>query len=159
MSIYRTLLEKAKEGGYWNINLKTKTLKIGRKEYVKDGDVLVDEELICNEDFEQFNILVGDVQNMPWKDVVWHLYNIYYYSVPSKNHKDNSYFKAIDESELTDGERAFGTDRKMAQAMLEGYILLGSLADWIKWEEPDNHWFWQYDNGSELVVLKEWIEK
>ena len=159
MSVYRTLLEKAKEGGYWNISLQTKTLKIGLKEYVKGGDVFVDDKLIENEDFEKFNILVGDVEHMSWKDVVWHLYNIYYYSVPSKNYKDNGYFKAIDESKLTDGERAFGTDRKLAQAMLEGYILLGGLADWIKWEEPDNHWFWQYENGSELVVLKNWIVK
>lgn len=158
MSIYAKLLQAAKEGKYYKINLKTKSLKIQRKQYIGGGDVLVDDDLICNEDFEKFDILVGDIQNMSWKNVVWHLYNIFKYSVPDKNYRDNSYFEALDESELTDGERAFGVPRHLAQAMLESYILLGSLAGWIKWDEPDDHWFYQCEDDKELIVMREWVE-
>lgn len=159
MSIYERLLNKAKDGGYYNINLKSKSLKIGSKDYIKEGVVLIEDDLICNSDFEQFDILTGDVQNYSWKNVVWHLYNIFKYSVPSKNYKDHSYFKAVDSSELSLGEMVCGFDRSLAQAMLEGYILLGSLAGWIIWED-ENHWFWQdKENDLSLIILKEWIQK
>ena len=157
MSIYATLLQKAKDGGNYKINLKTKTLQIGRKDYVKEGVVLIEDDLICNEDFETFNILVGDVQNMSWKNVVWHLYNIFNYSVPNKHYKSQSYFKAKEVEELGLADMACGVDRKLAQAQLEGYILLGSLAEWIKWED-DGKWFWQ-DATKQLIVLREWIQK
>ena len=157
MSIYATLLQKAKDGGNYKINLKTKTLQIGRKDYVKEGVVLIEDDLICNEDFETFNILVGDVQNMSWKNVVWHLYNIFNYSVPNKHYKSKSYFKAKEVEELGLADMACGVDRKLAQAQLEGYILLGSLAEWIQWED-DGKWFWQ-DATKQLIVLREWIQK
>lgn len=155
MSIYATLLQKVKDGGNYAINLKVKNLRIGRTDYIKEGVVLIEDDLICNEDFERFNILVGDVQNMSWKNVVWHLYNIFNYSVPSKTYHDNSYFKAKKVEELGLAEMTFGTDRKLAQAMLEGYILLGSLAGWIAWEDEDK-WFWK-DENNQFIILKEWI--
>ena len=49
----------------------------------------------------------------------------------------------------------FGTDRKLAQAMLEGYILLGSIAGWMAWED-ENKWFWK-DENNQFIILKEWI--
>lgn len=157
MSIYSKLLRKAKEGGSYYINLKTKSLRIGRKDYIKNGEVLVDEDLICNEDFEQFNIYVGDALNQSWKNMVWHLYNIFRYSVPSKSYKNKSYFKGVDVEELNLEEMVCGLDRHLAQAMLEGYILLASLKGVMKWEDNDK-WFWQYEDGSELIVLREWVE-
>lgn len=158
MSIYATLLQKAKDGGYYKINLKTKTLQIGSKEYVKEGVVLIEDDLICNEDFEQFDIMIGDIKNMSWKNVVWHLYNIFKYSVPRTNYKDRSYFKALPCEELSLGDMACGVDRSLAQAMLEGYILLGSIAGWIVWNENESHWFWQNEDDMNLIVLKEWIQ-
>lgn len=157
MSIYSKLLEKAKDGGNYYINLKTKSLRIGRKECIKDGEVIIDEDLVCNEDFHRFNILENDVLNQSWKNVVWHLYNIYRYSVPSKSYKGKSYFKGVDVEELSLEEMVCGVDRHLAQAMLEGYILLASLKGVVKWEDDDK-WFWQYEDGSELIVLKEWVE-
>ena len=160
MSIYAKLLQRAKDGGSYSINLKSKNLKIGRKDYVKEGVVLVEDDLICNSDFEEFDIMVGDIQNHSWKNMVWHLHGMFKYSVPNKNYKDNSYFKAVDSSELSLEEMAFGFDRHLAQAMLEGYVLLGSLAGWIVWNEQEGYWFWQdKENDLSLIILKEWIQK
>lgn len=156
MSIYSKLLRKAKEGGNYYINLKTKSLRIGCKDYIKNGEVLVDEDLICNEDFEQFNIYVGDALNQSWKNMVWHLYNIFKYSVPSKNYRGRSYFRGVDVEELSLEEMVCGVDRGLAQSILEGYILLGSLKGVIKWEDNDK-WFWQHEELKELVVMKEWF--
>jgi hypothetical protein len=79
--------------------------------------------------------------------------------VPSKTWRDSGYFKAINSEQLSLSQMAFGVDRHVAQAMLEGYILLGSLAGWIKWNESEDRWFWQYEDNKNLVVLREWIEK
>ena len=159
MSIYKKLIEAAIDGKSFKINLKDKNLVIGRKTFIKEGVVEVDDVLIENEDFREFFILTGDVEHYSWKNVTWHLYNNFKYSVPSKHWKDNSYFKAVDSEELSLDQMVFSLDRYVAQAMLEGYILLGSLAGWIKWTENEDHWFWQYEDDTELVVLREWIEK
>ena len=156
MSVYAKLLEHASKGGRFRINLKRKDLWIGKKQYVKEGVMLDEDDLICKSDFEQFNILVGDVQNMPWKNVVSYLYQMYKHYVPNSNWKDNGYFKALPSECLTMDELAFNMNRNLGQAMLDGYILLGSIKGWLKWEN-DGHWFWQDDNDLSCIVLKEWV--
>lgn len=156
MSIYGKLLQTANNGGYYKIDLRNKTLKIGGKTYVEKGNILVDESLIENCDFEKWEIIKGDVEHYSWKNMIAHLFEIYKFSVPSKK-KDRSYFKALPVEELTDYDLAYGIDRHYAQACLEGYILLAGISNWIIWDEPSEHWFWQDKDDCTLIVLKEWI--
>lgn len=158
MSIYKTLIESVIAGKPFKINLKKKNLVIGRKTFIKEGVIKIDDVLIENSDFKEFNIFTGDVEHHSWKNMAWLLYDQYYYSVPSKTWRDSGHFKAIDSEQLSLSQMVFGVDRHVAQAMLEGYILLGSLAGWIKWNENEDHWFWQYEDNKNLVVLREWIE-
>lgn len=140
MCIYEKLIEVAKDGGKFKIDLNSKSLKIGKTDYIKDGEVLVDEDLI-NEDGS-------------WERVS-ELYQIFKYSVPHAKEKQ-SYFKGLSEDELTDGERAFNVSRSMGRAMLEGYILLTNVKGVLRWENDDN-WFWQDENDKDLIVLREWF--
>lgn len=158
MSIYKTLLDSADDERKFYINLNTKTLKIGRKFYIKEGKIKVDEELI--EDTDLCNILdyfgEANIKDNPYK-VISILYQEFKHSVPREHWTDKSYFKALDADELTLDELAFNFSRHFAQAMLEGYILLASMKGWLKWENEKN-WFWQDKDEKELVILKEWIE-
>ena len=140
--LYEKLLQKVEEGKSYYVDLKKKSLRIGHKYYIKDGEVLVDEDLIesCEE---------------PW-NMVSELYKNYKESVPSQRDKGSKYFKALTSEELNDGQMAFNEKRYLAQARLEGFILLASMKGVLQWEN-DEHWFWHDQNDKELVVLKEWL--
>ena len=158
MSIYGKLLEHAEKGGAYHIDLHSKNLRIGNKYYIREGVMLIEDDLICSEDFNKFNIFDGDITKYAWKNVVWHLYNIFKHSWKSKSYRNKSYFKAIEDKDLTLRDMVYGADRHFAQAVLEGYVLLGSLAGWITWDEDKNHWFWQdKEHDLDLLILKDWI--
>jgi hypothetical protein len=91
----------------------------------------------------------------PW-GLIEILYKDFKHSVPRENSNKKSYFKALPVDELTDAELAYNYDRDFMQAVLEGYILLSSLQDWLKWEHG-NHWFWQAKD-KDLIILKNWVE-
>ena len=153
MSIYKTLLESADKGGRYKIDLNKKDLWIGRKQYIKEGVMQVEDELIDKHDLARdFGIVI----NVDSWEVIKYLYKQYKVSVPNSKWKDKSYFKALPVDELTDADRAYNIDRKYGQAMLEGYILLASLAGWIEWQNEDQ-WFWQDEEDEDLIVLKQWI--
>ena len=140
MCIYEKLLEVAEDGGSYKIDLKRKNLRIGHKQYIKDGEVLVDEDLI-NEDGS-------------WERVS-ELYQQFKHSRPRQGEKDGK-FKALTMDELTTAELAFNMPRHLARAMLEGYILLCGMKGVLQWEN-DEYWFWQDQNDLDCIVLKTWI--
>ena len=141
MSIYSELLERVERGAKYKIDLVQKTLKIDGKDVVLEGNLIDETDVYC-----YLN---------PW-EILEMLYTQYKRSVPSEKHNGNrSYFKALSVEDLTDNEIAFNASRNFCQAQLEGYVLLGSLKGWLKFEN-ESHWFWQ-GNDKQLVVLKEWI--
>lgn len=157
MSIYAELLQKADKGKRFKVDLKNKNLWLGSKQVISEGTVLIDEnELINKDDLNGVLDLCMNINEDPW-GVIKKLYQLFKHSVPNSKWKDNSYFKALPVEELTDSELAFNIDRKFAAAMLEGYILLGSIIGWITWQEEE-HWFWQ-DNefDKDLIILRQWI--
>ena len=66
MSLYPTLIDLIESGKGFYINFRQKTLKVGGKTYIEKGDVLSDEELICNGDLEQYEIYELD---NPWANI------------------------------------------------------------------------------------------
>lgn len=142
MNIYDKLIEHVSQGGKFNVNLKTKTLKIGKKYYVKDGEVM------CNDDIMEIN-------NDAW-EYMYELYDNFKHSIPSSHYRDNSYFRALKYEDLSTNDMILGDDRNVAQAKLEGFILFATLNGSLKWKWADK-WFWQSELDKEFVMLKEWF--
>lgn len=154
MSIYAELLEAVKNGKKFKVDLIEKSLWINKKQIIRKGEILYGSYYFIKEDdlYEYGNKLNDD----PWSWIE-SLYYEYKHSVPSENSNKKSYFKALPVDELTDAELAYNKNRDFMQAVLEGYILLASLAGWLEWQWGE-HWFWQDEYDDDLVVLRSWIE-
>lgn len=148
MTIYDELIQKVSEGSRFSIDLENRTMKIGKKKIVNNGEY-GDKELI--------NIKTDDPL-----DIIENLYSQYKFSIPSERSesKRRCYFKALPANELTDEELICGVRREVARARLEGFILCMILNGKLTWDEfTMGKWFWQSNNDPDLVILKKWIVK
>lgn len=146
MTIYEELIQKVSEGSRFNINFETRTMKIGKKKVIDNGEY-GDKELI--------SIKINDPL-----DIIENLYSQYKFSIPSERseNKRRGYFKALSANELTDEELICGERREVARARLEGFILCMILNGKLTWDEfTMGKWFWQSNNDPDLVILKKWI--
>ena len=157
MSIYKMLIESVQDGNRFKIDLIKKNLWIGRKQIMKEGELLeYKDNLICPNDLEDF-LEYAPVLNESCWNVADHLYEKYKHSSIKRVHLgSNPYFKANDVDELTDYDLAYGLNRNVAQAILEGYILLGGMIGWLELEDA-SHWFYQSKKQKDFVVLREWL--
>ena len=158
-SIYTELLDAVDNGKKFKIDLVNKSLWINRKQIIKEGEIVHDEDKskdLINEWDLALHFAGSLLNENPWSWIEF-LYNEYKHSAPSKHSNNRSYFKALPVEELSDADLAYGYSREFAQCMLEGYILLGSIVGWIQWDN-NNHWFWQGED-KELIILREWIKK
>ena len=156
MSIYAELLDAVHNGRKFKVDLKEKSLWIDKKQYVRKGEIIYGSYYFIEEDDLSPYGWVDKLNDDPWSWIE-SLYYEYKHSVPSENSNKKSYFKALSVDELTDAELAYNKGRDFCDAMLTGYILLGSLQGWIEWQWG-SHWFWQSREDSELIVLEDWIE-
>lgn len=141
MSIYSELLDRVSKGAKFKIDLAAKTLKIDGKEIILEGNL-----------FEKNDLTNIGITTTSPIEIIEQLYANYKRSVPSAHHNGNKpYFKCDSVEELTDDEIAFNMQRNVAQAALEGYVLLGGLI-WTN----DDHWFWQ-GTDKDLIILREWV--
>lgn len=146
MTIYEELIQKVSEGSRFNINFETRTMKIGKKKVIDNGEY-GDKELI--------SIKINDPL-----DIIENLYSQYKFSIPSERseNKRRGYFNALSANELTDEELICGERREVARARLEGFILCMILNGKLTWDEfTMGKWFWQSNNDPDLVILKKWI--
>ena len=146
MGIYEILLERASNGESFSIDFKKKNLKIGRKYYIKDGEW--DNDLSLTEQTELLNNPLEQIEE---------LFQTYKYSVPcEKTEYKKSYFKAKKYDELTDYQMIYNENRLLAQAKLEGYVLMLILSGAFIWTEDMGKWYWQ-GKDRDLILLKEWF--
>lgn len=148
MTIYDELIQKVSEGSRFSIDFETRTMKIGKKKVIDNGEY-GDKELI--------SIKTNDPL-----DIIENLYSQYKFSIPSERSesKRRCYFKALPANELTDEELICGVRREVARARLEGFILCMILNGKFTWDEfTMGKWFWQSNNDPDLVILKKWIVK
>lgn len=146
MTIYEELIQKVSEGSRFNINFETRTMKIGKKKVINNGEYGNKE-------------LINIKTNNPL-DIIENLYSQYKFSIPSERseNKHRGYFKALAANELTDEELICGERREVARARLEGFILCMILNGKLTWDEfTMGKWFWQSNNDPDLVILKKWI--
>lgn len=143
MTIYDELINAVRDGTKFYIDLKGKTMKIGRKVVIDNG--------IASDN------LIGDLPCDPW-EMLERLFVEYYNSRPGAwSEKKRSYFAAREASDMDELELAFGTPRLIAQAKLEGYVLCATLSGQLKWNDRFGSWFWVSKTHPELVLLKEWF--
>lgn len=152
MSIYRELLNGVEANKKFKIDLNKKNLSVGGKEYIKGGELCVEESLIDKGDLDEYEIDVDD-----GIEAVKDLYTLFKYSTPSASRKGvKSYFLPLSLDELSDADLAYGLPRYYAMAMLEGYVLLAGMAGKIKWEN-ESHYFWQDEFEKDLILFKNWV--
>ena len=143
MTIYDRLVEEAENGNYFSVNLKTKSLKIGKEMVISEGEY--DGELI------------GDLPCDPW-EMLEKLFMNYYMSRPGAwSERKKSHFAAKDVKEMNDIELACGEPRLVAQAKLEGFVLCAVLSGLLEWNPKYGNWFWKSKRYPELILLKDWF--
>lgn len=159
MSIYTDLIDAVSNGKKFKVDLINKSLWINKKQIIKEGEIVYEQDK-SKELIKKWDLAL-DFANMSLDENPWScietLYKEYKHSVPRENSNKRSYFKALSVDELTDADLAFHESRDLLQAKLEGYVLLGSLKGWIKWEFGDR-WFWQSEEDENLVIIRNWIE-
>ena len=158
MSIYKDLIDAVDNGKKFKVDLIHKSLWIDKKQIIKEGEI-VNEKDKSNDLISSKDLLcmgwVNPLDENPWGWIEF-LYQEFKHSSPSENSNKRSYFKALSVDELTDEELAYNIDRDFGQCLIEGYILLGSLKGWIKWDFGE-HWFLQ-GKDKDLIILRNWIE-
>lgn len=141
MTIYDTLVDAVENGSSFKVDLKSKSLKIGKKVVINGG--------------KYEGELIGDLPCDPW-EMADKLFIRYYISRPGAwAEKKKSYFKAKPYEEMNEFELAGGEPRLVAQAKLEGFILCAVLAGLIKWDDRFGSWFRKSQKYPQFVLLKE----
>lgn len=148
---YYEMLIKLAQNDYSKIyiDLKNKNLKVGKQLLIENGNI-IQSKVIVGDDVYECSVLMSECLDID------KLYEQYKFSLPSERDGGNHYFKALAPSLLTDEQLIYGMPRLEARVRLEAYVMLGSLAGLIKWEN-DNHWFWQSDKDKDFIILKSWM--
>lgn len=146
MNIYQEAITSVENGTKFHVNLQNRSLKLGNKYIIKNGE---------------YN---GDLGVQPCStdeclSNIEQLYRRYKYSVPSERSvsERKNYFKALMEHELDNDDFMFGERRETAKIKLELYLLC-QILNGFKWDQSFGKWFWQSKNEKDLVILKEWVE-
>lgn len=148
MTIYEELIQSVHDGETFRIDFEKKTMKVGKKILIKNGEYDTSRRLI-------------DRPTMNVMDIIEELYQLYKYSLPSERHdgKRKHYFKTLSLDDMTDDNLFIAGRREIAQARLEGFILCSVLNGTLKWNEATmGKWFYQSKRDPDLVILRRWVE-
>ena len=145
-NIFQETLTAVREGARFRINFSEKSLQVGRKYVIKNGEFEGDlgYESLSREDF---------------LDEVERLYFIYKNSIPSERSqgKQRLYFNALPEYKLDDDSMLYGERRELAQAELELTVLCQIILG-FQWDVTSmGSWFWQGPD-KDLIMLRQWFE-
>lgn len=145
MTIYEELIERVHNGEPFSVDFEKKTLKIGKKKIIDNGEWDKSRKLI---DFDGYVL-----------KTIYELYHNYKYSLPSErsDSKRTKYFKTLPIEEIDDIDLISAERREIAQARLEGFILCTVLTGQFNWDGLYEKWFWQSETDPDLVILRSWI--
>ena len=146
-NIYKETLKKVAEGARFSVNFEHRSLRVDGKYVIKDGQ------------FEG-NLGLSSTDTHTALNKITKLYLRYRNSIPSERSdaKRKTYFRALQEHELSDDDMLFGQRREDAQIALELYVLCMILNDSLKWEEfAGQKWFYKSPSAEGLIILKSWI--
>ncbi len=142
--LYENIVHEIENGAICSVNFRTETIMINGKDAIKEDKEFFDREMTSEEILNK----------------IYDLYEEFKYSVPWKDTKRKSYFKAVTIDELTEEQMICNEDRKTAQAKLESFILCVKLSNMFEWDNAKyGTWFWKSREDEDLVVLKIWLIK
>ena len=153
MTIYLELLERVKNGENFYVDFENRTMKVGKDFLIKNGEYDNSRALFGVSIYLSLNVVLH---------MIGELYAGYKYSLPSErsDNKRKKYFKALPVEELTDEQLIRADKREYRQAALEGFVLCMILTGQLYWdEEIMGKWFWESRSDSDLIILRNWIEK
>lgn len=137
MTIYEKFIEQVTDEKRFSIDLVDKSMKVNGRWLIENGKYKGE--------------LITAAENV-WEELE-ELYEEYKFSYTNgKRRGSKPYFKA-EEGVIEIADLVYGTERNLAQAKLEGYILCHSLLGDLKIEKG---WFWMSDKDKSFVILKEW---
>lgn len=145
MTIYEILVKNAEQHRPFFIDLDKGLCVINGKNFVKDF-IEIRGEFGCFYPNEN-----------EFKEKINSLYREYKFSTPCKS-GDSKYFTALSDEEFESEEQmACGSDRIVARARIEGFILGLNLCG-FKWNESTlGKHFYKSKEDKDLIVLKSWI--
>lgn len=145
--IYQTTIQAVQCGARFQVDFKTRSLKLNGKYIIRNGEFTGNLGIELNDEKQ----VLSEIET---------LFRRYKHSIPSERSesKKRKYFKALAETELDDEDMMFGTDRESAQAELELYVLC-QILNGFKWNQNTmGSWFWQSPSDKDLVLLRSWVE-
>lgn len=154
-TVFSTLINQAREGRPYSIDLKGHNLKIGDKVYVKNGKNMSSDLFYLKDDLKDYGIENFKETDL-WGLVIPSLYYQFAHSKPTRKDRHKYAFKPIPYEEMNMLDLVYGKTRHEMKAVLEGAILLLSCGGILQWQD-DKHWFWQCPDCKDLVVLKSWV--
>ena len=127
------------------INLKTKSLSIGKKKIIENGEIVSSYEL------DNTPVTISELEN---------LYELYKHSIPDKENDRKREFKALPFEKLSYNDLLTSKPRSFALNDLKLKILTGVLNKSLTWDmftTNPKHFFWVSPNDSDFIIFKEWI--
>lgn len=141
-NVYELFMERVEQRQRFSINLKTQTLKVGRKLLIDNGKIA--------DDMVAMEIPADALERIE------SLYGNYIKSIPSASDRRKLPFYAPTADEMDIEDMIFGEEREIARARLEGYVVC-LAASGFKWKEEMGSWFWKSPQFADLVLLREWF--
>ena len=155
MTIYQEGITAIQSGVPVTINLKKRTMHIGKRKVV-DGSLYSPATKLA------FDFGDSLPKNMEYViERIEENYRAYQHSIPGKCEPNRPWFKALKYDDLTDEDRLVGMDRAEARFELEYSVLVAIITGKLTWSKPfmeDRHWFWKSPNAKGLVLYRSWIE-
>ena len=144
-TIYQQTIESVANGARFQISFEKRNLKVDGKYVIQGG--------------KYEGALGCDPISNPLPEIE-RLFDRYRHSVPSErsDSKSRKYFRALQETELSDEDMLYGIHREEAQVELELFVLCQLIHDTLKWDDfAPGKWFWQSQNHPSLIILKKWV--
>ncbi len=141
------ILSRVSDGQTFNLDLRSRTIRVGTQTLLKDGDTT------------GLKPLPGITREQALEQLDG-LYAVYKHSIPSERSESRrfNYFKALDVNELDPDDLLYGEAREKARAELETTLLLRVLDGTLTWDAATmGTWFWKSKTDRDFVILKDWI--
>lgn len=91
------------------------------------------------------------------KDYLHSCFEEYYCSYPEKRKSKHAIFIAKRKEDMSDLELIVAKDRRAARAQLEGMFLCFLINGKLKYEGPDDSFFWEINGDNRFVALRKWF--
>ena len=153
---HEALMLSAENGEYFKIDLKNRSLKVGKEVLIENGK--------CKDGY--YFIPLTDVDGIIDIDEMLQrlktLYHEYKFSQPSERADKRSrhcYFKALRPEQMTDKQLIAGKNRLECKAELEYYVLSMMLSGitWLDIVTDPKHWYYSPSDERGLILLREWF--